>query len=217
MSEQESSVFIGPFRDNENNCYLRQLWDRKLYRFLRSWFRTVEMDPTIGPDERGLTRIKKTDSGENWGIPPGDGGSSCDYASYFKVIDASDGDGCKIGVKDGSAVDPLVGQCGFVWANGEVVGVDAFESDAIESAGSIWVWLVTQIGPTGASSSVMTTTDSTAPSGYGYATQSQLLGRATIASSGSSVVVAAINQDYLKGGEHMAVFFSDCALLEDEG
>ena len=139
------------------------------------------------------------------------------YTSYFKVYDASSGGSCKIGVMDGSAVDPLVGQCGFVWANGEVVGVDAFESDAIESAGSIWVWLVTQIGPSGASSSVMTTTDSTAPSGYGYATQSQLLGRVTIASSGSDVVVAAINQDYLKGGEHMAVFFSDCALLEDEG
>lgn len=140
-----------------------------------------------------------------------------EYTSYFKVYDASSGGSCKIGVKDGSAVDPLVGQCGFVWANGEVVGVEAFESDAIESAGSIWVWLVTQIGPLGASSSVMTTTDLTAPSGYGYATQSQLLGRVTIASSGSGVAVAAINQDYLKGGEHMAVFFSDCALLEDEG
>ena len=139
-----------------------------------------------------------------------------EYASYFKVYDASAGGACKIGVKDGSAVDPLVCQCGFVWANGEVVGVDAYESDAIESAGSIWVWLVTQIGPTGASASIMTTSDSTAPYGYGYATQSQLLGRVTIASSGSDVVVAAINQDYLKGGEHMAVFFSDCALLEDE-
>lgn len=171
--------------------------------------------------DHSYTEIEREPSGDwiIW-IPFGNASgasASSEYASFFKVYDASAGGACKIGVKDGSAVDPLVVQCGFVWANGEVVGVDAFESDSIESAGSIWVWLVTQIGPTGASSSVMTTTDSTAPSGYGYATQSQLLGRATIASSGSDVVVAAINQDYLKGGEHMAVFFSDCALLEDEG
>ena len=149
----------------------------------------------------------------------GDGSTApqASYSSYFKVYDASSGGVCKIGVKDGSVVDPLSTHCGFVWANGEVVGVGNYLSGAIEASGSIWVWLVTQIGPTGASSSVMTTSDSTAPSGYGYATQSQLLGRASIVSDGGSgFLVASINQDYLKGGEHMAVFFSDCALLEDE-
>ena len=170
--------------------------------------------------DHSYTEIEREPSGDwiIW-IPYGaaSAAASSEYASFFKVYDASAGGSCKIGVKDGSVVDPLSTQCGFVWANGEVVGVGNYLSGAIETSGSIWVWLVTQIGPTGASSSVMTTSDSTAPSGYGYATQSQLLGRASIVSDGGSgFLVASINQDYLKGGEHMAVFFSDCALLEDE-
>lgn len=150
MSDQESSVFIGPFRDNENDCYLRQLWDRKLYRFLRSWFRTVEMDPTIGPDERGLTRIKKTDSGESWGIPPGDGNGMA-YASYFKVIDASvseEGEVLpKIRVVDGAhSSDPFYLFAGPVYVNGVrendvpsyTIGVPVVDDEVADSR----LWLI---------------------------------------------------------------------------
>ena len=219
MSDQESSVFIGPFRDNENDCYLRQLWDRKLYRFLRSWFRTVEMDPTIGPDERGLTRIKKTDSGESWGIPPGDGGGgSSSYSSYFCVIDAStyneSGEltACKIGVTNGSAamLDPL-GSCGTVKINGERVDVDA-ATETVSSDGVYYVWIHSWIaaGDGEHAKIAFGAANDTYPphnphGGLFFA--SQLAGRVTVEAG----AIASITQDYLRGGEHSEFLFSiDC-------
>lgn len=209
MSDQESSVFIGPFRDNENDCYLRQLWDRKLYRFLRSWFRTVEMDPTIGPDERGLTRIKKTDSGESWGIPPGDGGGNGMYASYFKVIDASDGDGCKIGVTSGGTV--VSGTCGTVKINGERVDVAA-ATETVSSDGVYYVWIHSWIAAEDgehakiAFGAANDTYPPHNPHG-GLLFASQLAGRVTVEDG----AIASITQDYLRGGEHSEFLFSiDC-------
>lgn len=218
MSEQTSSVFIGPFRDNENDCYLRQLWDRKLYRFLRSWFRTVEMDTTIGPDERGLIRIKKTDSGESWGIPHGEGGgSSYDYASYFKVYDASSGGTCKIGVKDGSTVGALLKHCGGVWINGVYAATLNADTGAITSASTIYAWLVSRLTEDGEESEVKFTTSSSAPAPGGIVGSTQLLGRASVVSDGEGgYVVSSINQDYLRGGEHITVLYADCGLLTVE-
>lgn len=171
--------------------------------------------------DHSYTEIEREPSGDwiIW-IPFGNASgasASSEYASFFKVYDASAGGACKIGVKDGSAVDPLVGKCGYVWANGDRYGVDAYESVAIEAAGSIWVWRVDEVGAEGFDTYVETTTSSTPPTGGGFAYRTRLLGRAEIVSDGAGGhVVSAINQDYLKGGDDEVYLWWDCDIPEQE-
>ena len=138
-----------------------------------------------------------------------------EYASYFKLYDASSAGTCRIGVKDGSTVNPASEHCGNVWANGQIRVVDNYLSDGL-STGYVWVWLVTTVGSDGLKCYVCTT-DGTDPEDGGYANQYQLLGRASIEDDGNGgYYISSINQDYLKGGEHFVVLFWHCDLPEED-
>ena len=210
-----------PFELNADK-YLRNLWNKQTYLYLAEFFRTAKFDPNMEAvadqsidDYRYSGGTAPDISVSDWRLPGAGGATIPGYASYFKVYDASSGGVCKIGVKDGSVVDPLSTQCGFVWANGEVFGVDAYESAAIESAGSIWVWRVDEVGAEGFDTYVETTTSSTPPTGGGFAYRTRLLGRAEIVSDGEGGhVVSDINQDYLKGGDDEVYLWWDCDIPE---
>ena len=150
---------------------------------------------------------------KRWVAESAGGAAAAEYSSYFKVYDASSGGTCKVGVKDGSIVVPMENHCGGVWINGVYCAVANAETEA-EGAGEIYAWLISRITEDGEEGVVAFTSSATAPSTGGIAGSTQLLGRASIASDGGSgYVVAAINQDYLRGGEHLAVLYADCGLL----
>ena len=137
-----------------------------------------------------------------------------EYTSYFKVYDASYGGTCIIGVKDGSTVGASSTHCGGVWINGVHTATPNADTGAITSECTIYAWLVSRLTVDGEESEVEFTTSATAPAPGGIVGSTQLLGRASVVSDGEGgYVVSAINQDYLRGGEHIAVIYADCGLL----
>ena len=145
----------------------------------------------------------------------GGGGSFLSaYTSYFKVYDASAGGSCIVGVKDGSTVGASSTHCGGVWINGVYAATLNADTGAITAASTIYAWLVSRLTVDGEESEVEFTTSSSAPATGGIIGSTQLLGRAAVVSDGEGgYYVAAINQDYLRGGEHLAVLYADCGLL----
>lgn len=148
-----------------------------------------------------------------WG--PGDGGdSAAEYASYFKVIDASDGDGCKIGVTSGGAV--AAGICGVVKINNEQAAVEAV-TEALSGAGTYYVWIHSWIDAVdGAQAEIIVgaADDDDPPDNPngGIAFANQLAGRVTVAKDDNDKLsISQITQDYLRGGEHFELLFGDCA------
>ena len=147
-----------------------------------------------------------------WPVMQGEGGGS-DYASYFKVIDASttDPDVCKIGVTNGSSemLDP-VGNCGAVKINGERVDVEAVtETITADGVYHVWIhsWIDAADGPDAEIivGPVDVSTPPDNPNG-GIAFASQLAGRVTVLDG----AIDSITQDYLTGGEHTELLFGDC-------
>ncbi len=143
-----------------------------------------------------------------WPVMQGEGGGS-DYASYFKVIDASDGDGCKIGVTSGGAV--VAGICGTVKINGERANVTAVE-ETLSSDGIYYVWIHSWIDAVdGAQAEIIVgaADDDDPPDNPngGIAFANQLAGRVTVEDD----AITSITQDYLRGGEHFELLFGDCA------
>ena len=142
-----------------------------------------------------------------WPVMQGEGGGS-EYASYFKVIDASDGDGCKIRVTDGRTT--VSSSCGTVKINGDRANVTAVE-ETLSSDGVYYVWIHSWIdaadGPN-AEIIVGPVNDSTPPDNPngGIAFANQLAGRVTVADN----AITSITQDYLRGGEHFELLFGDC-------
>ena len=158
------------------------------------------------------SRIEEIDGDFPQQILMGGGDATGDYASYFKVIDASDGDGCKIGVTNGSAamLDPA-GYCGAVKINGERVDVEAVtETITADGVYHVWIhsWIDAEDGPD-AEIIVGTADDDTPPDNPngGIAFANQLAGRVTVADD----VITSITQDYLRGGEHFELLYGDCA------
>lgn len=142
---------------------------------------------------------------------PDVGGGGSEYASYFKVIDASDGSTCKIGVTNGSSemLDP-VGNCGAVKINGERVDVEAV-TETITADGVYHVWIHSWIDAVdGAQAEIIvgTADDNDPPDNPngGIAFANQLAGRVTVLDG----AIASITQDYLTGGEHTELLFGDC-------
>lgn len=137
-----------------------------------------------------------------------------EYASYFKVYDASSGGYCKIGVRDGSTVSPMSNHCGGVWINGDYSATENAVTAALTEECTIFVWLLSRIVMDGVASSIGFTTTSNAPPPGGLVGSSRLLGRASIVPDGDGgYIVLAINQDYLSGGEHIAILYADCGLI----
>jgi len=144
----------------------------------------------------------------------GDGESPAEYTSYFKVYDASSGGNCMIGVRDGSTVSPMSNHCGGVWINGDYSATENAVTAALTEECTIFVWLLSRIVMDGVASSIGFTTTSNAPPPGGLVGSSRLLGRASIVSDGDGgYIVLAINQDYLSGGEHIAILYADCGLF----
>lgn len=135
--------------------------------------------------------------------------SAAAYASYFKVIDASDGDGCKIGVTSGGTV--VSGTCGAVKINGERAAVAA-ATKTVSSDGVYYVWIHSWIDAVdGAQAEIIVgaADDDDPPDNPngGIAFANQLAGRVTVLGG----AIASITQDYLRGGEHFELLFGDCA------
>lgn len=148
----------------------------------------------------------------------GGGGNGMAYASYFKVIDASTPDLCKIGVTDGGWIDPDndPGICGTVKVNKFVVDVPPYLSDPILLAGFFYVWLVSWISESdGAGCKIVvgdltrpTETDISAPYVISYGRQ--LLGRAYVELVEGKARIIGITQDYLRGGEAVELLWGVC-------
>lgn len=138
-----------------------------------------------------------------------------EYTSYFKVYDASYGGTCIIGVKDGSTAGAMPNHCGGVWINGVHTATLNADTGAITSECTIYAWLISRLTTNGEESEIEFTTSATPPATGGIVGCTQLLGRASIVSDGAGGyrVDGKVNQDYLKGGEHIAVIYADCGLL----
>lgn len=134
--------------------------------------------------------------------------SAAEYASYFKVIDASDGSTCKIGVTDGRTT--VSGSCGTVKINGDRANVTAVEK-TLSSDGVYYVWIHSWIDAVdGAQAEIIVgpvngSTPPDNPNG-GIAFANQLAGRVTV----DDGAITGITQDYLTGGEHTELLFGDC-------
>lgn len=168
------------------------------------------------------SRIEEIDGDFPQQILIGGGDDSAgDYASYFKVIDASDGDGCKIGVTNGSAVmlDP-VGNCGTVKINNERADVAAV-TKALSAAGTYYVWIHCWIdAEEGPKSEIIVgdVDDDDPPDNVnaGIAFSSHLAGRVQVTKADGVYSIAGITQDYLRGGEYETWLWGDCTGLELE-
>lgn len=139
---------------------------------------------------------------------PDVGGGGSEYASYFKVIDASDGSTCKIGVTDGRTT--VSGSCGTVKINGDRADVTAVEK-TLSSDGVYYVWIHSWIDAVdGAQAEIIVgaADDDDPPDNPngGVAYASQLAGRVTV----DDGAITGITQDYLTGGEHTELLFGDC-------
>jgi hypothetical protein len=150
------------------------------------------------------------------GYDHGGGGGESEYASYFRVIDATDEGGAKIGVTNGTVfmLDP-VGNCGVVKVSGVRVNVAA-ASVSVAAAGLYHVWIHSWIDvATGPHSEIIVgDADDDAPPANpngGIAYASQLAGRVSVVADGEDFVVSFVTQDYLRGGEHAEEVWGDCA------
>jgi len=138
----------------------------------------------------------------------GGGGGSTPYASYFRVVDASDANDYAIGVTMGEAWANIAGtNCGAVKINGEYVEVVRPSAEVLSGDGTTYVWLHSWIDSSvGAQAEIIFGDDDPPdnPNG-GIAFANQLLGRATL--NGESLTIV---QDYLRGGEHQEILFGNC-------
>ncbi len=101
-----------------------------------------------------------------------------------------------------------------MWINGEIAYAENWGPTEIEAAGTVYFWLVSYITEGGVYAEIQTTSSNSPPVKASLAYATQLLGRASVVSDGEGgYLVSAINQDYLRGGEHMVVMFSDCSLI----
>lgn len=207
------------------NQSLHSLWTKSLYRWLYQFFSTVDVDETMGPEalvdseghvigERWAIEKHWAD-GSDWKIPLGgtSAAASSEYASFFKVYDASGGGTCKIGVSDGGASGAYY--CGEVKINGVRVQVPAYISDAIGVAGVYRVWLHSWVDATDGEDSEIVLGEVNSDSvpanpNSGVACGSQLVGRVSVSDENGTKVISGIVQDYLRGGEHTELLFSDC-------
>ena len=206
-----------PFETNADK-YSRQLWSKQAYLYLAEFFRKAVFDTNVQVIEGGtIDDYRFSGPAEDWRLPGGGGGTSA-YSSYFKVIDASTTDVCKIGVKDGGWLDPYNDPsiCGTVKVNKFVVNVPQYLSDSIQSAGFFYVWLVSWISESdGAGSTIVvgdqtrpTETDISAPEVISYG--SQLLGRVYVELVEGKARIMGITQDYLRGGEAVELLWGVC-------
>lgn len=137
------------------------------------------------------------------------GSALSEYTSYFKVVDASTPGTCKIGVTDGGH-GGTPEHCGTVYLNGVAILIDVFDK-TVASAGMYWVWLHSWISAASGEQAeiivgAVDVEDSPDNPNGGVAFASQLLGRVTVAGG----AITAINQDYLRGGEHVVYLWGDC-------
>lgn len=202
------------FRDNyEAPGLLRTIaqWMNEVGRFLNGI--NVVGNGHIEENARGSVTITV-----GRGKSGGGGGGASAYRSYFRVVDASTTDVCKIGVKDGGWLDPYNDPsiCGTVKVNKFVVNVPQYLSDPIQLAGLFYVWLVSWISESdGAGSTIVvgdqirpTETDISAPDVISYG--SQLLGRVYVELVEGKARIMGITQDYLRGGEAVELLWGVC-------
>lgn len=157
--------------------------------------------------EDGIEVRRNYRGGVTIGTSNGWGVSAFAYSSYFRVIDASTETECKIGVSSGGTTLGA-GRCGVVKINGDPVDVAGFTSDEIESDGTYWIWLQSWIDAEDGPHAKIVVGDDTPPEdGEGsVAYANQLLGRVVVVEGD----IASINQDYLRGGDHMEILFANC-------
>lgn len=200
-----------PFPFTTPSKYLRTAWNKQTHRFLSYFFRNVAFCSDVEVQD-GVPLINYC---RNWRLP-GTISTRRIYASYFKLYDATDGGGCKIGVTDGGWVD--TGEptyCGVVKVNGESLNLAVF-SEVMSAVGTYWVWLHSWIDDLYAKHAEIIVGDegsSAKPDNPndGIAYASELLGRFTVVASGETVAIGQIIQDYLKGGEHTELLVGSCS------
>lgn len=232
--------FNSPFKANIAGRHLRALWTKKLYLFLKTFFEQAQIDPTITetatPDGHVVGKLIRRDSGGAYGFPAwedGTGTEAAEYESYFKLYDATDAAGCKIGVTDAGFVstppaDPTL--CGVVYVNGTYLEIPVFESEEITEAGTYHVWLHAWVAADAEEGWVIgencevrlgAKDDADPPDNPhgGLAYMNQLLGRVVVVKPADVCLISQIVQDYLRGGEHCFYLFGDClgnAIAEPE-
>lgn len=169
--------------------------------------------------EGSVTVRKNYKGGLTIGAPPATGTSAAaEYASYFKVYDASTETACKIGVTDGGTPTPAL--CGVAKVNGTYIALNdpVPWTVTVASAGVYHVWLHMWIDVNGEHADIRLgdggADDDDPPDNPhgGLAFSSQLLGRVTVANE----AITSVNQDYLRGGEHSEYLFGDCDGFEVE-
>lgn len=193
---------------------IRSLWTADEARMVKHILNNLTVKQWNLPS----TEVERDMSGD-WTIwIPSGSSSSVSYSSYFRVIDASTPDLCKIGVTDGGWLDPDndPGICGAVKVNKFVVNVPPYLSDTILLGGLFYVWLVSWISESdGAGCKIVvgdltrpTETDISAPYVISYG--SQLLGRVYVELVEGKARIIGITQDYLRGGEAVELLWGVC-------
>lgn len=159
------------------------------------------------------------------------GTGAASYSSYFKLVNASEGDVCSIGVTDGGWLG--VGaptNCGTTYINGTYIEIPVF-TKPLGAEGIYHVWLhywvanvVEEEWVVGENAEIIVgdVGEDQPPddphSGIAYA--SRLLGRVAVAKDDNDKLsISQITQDYLQGGEYIGLLFGDClgnAIVEEE-
>lgn len=195
---------------------LRSLWTADEARMVKHILNNLTVKQWNLPS----TEVERDLSGD-WTIwiPEGGGGSGAsEYRSYFKVIDASTTNVCKIGVTDGGWLNPNRNPiiCGTVKVNKFVVDVPTYLSDSILVAGFFYVWLVSWISESDGAGSTIVAGDKTRPTETAISApdvisyRSQLLGRVYVELVEGKARIMGITQDYLRGGEAVELLWGIC-------
>jgi hypothetical protein len=209
--------------------YSRQLWDKATYLYMAEFFRCAQFDAnkavvagfTIDDYRHSGSDSATEDLGtSDWRLPCGAGS---EYASYFKVIDAStyDANGaataCKIGVTDGGWLDEKSDptNCGSANVNGVAVPIPVFDKE-LSNAGQYWIWRHSWIasGADGEKSEIIVgdPDDETPPDNPngGIAFWNTALGRCIVGIVGGKATITGITQDYYHSGSDPDYLYGDC-------
>lgn len=202
-----------PFKTTADE-YSWQLWNKQVYLYLAEFFRKAKFankapvssatDPML---DESIDGYRSSGPDGEWELPCGASSATpSEYASYFKVYDASTvEDGCRIGVTDGGDTGTPT-NCGVAIVTGKRIDVPAY-TEAVESAGLFNVWAHAWLDAVTGNHAEIRVTDGATMNppnnpNSGIAYQSRLLGRFTSVSDGDGgYVITSRNQDYLAGGE----------------
>ena len=197
--------------------YIRQNWDEDAYRYLSEFFTKAYFDAGVQViPGASIDDYRGGSADDGWALPCGT--AAAEYASYFRVIDASSSGACKIGVTAGGAVLAGSGICGTVKINGTRVDVDEFTSDPIVAAGEVYVWRHSWYDAIAGAKCEIILGDSAAPDNPngGLAYASRLLGVVVVAVDDGVYSITDKTQHFLCGGDDIEILYRACVIKVPE-